>query len=88
MTAEPVELAELLAARERLMRELQQGLDADERRFLLSLVVNKPEWPLLGLAHLEHLPGIGWKVHNLERLQKTNLQKFVEQSEALARLLA
>ena len=88
MTTEPVALAELLAARERLVRELQQGLDVDERRFLLSLVANQPEWSLLGLAHLEHLPGIRWKLHNLERLQKTNARKFIEQSEALARLLA
>ena len=88
MTAEPVELAELLAVRNRMVRELQQSLDADERRFLLSLVANKPEWPLLGLAHLEHLPGIRWKQHNLERLQKTNARKFTEQSDTLARLLA
>ena len=88
MTAEPVELAELLAVRNRMVRELQQSLDADERRFLLSLVANKPEWPLLGLAHLEHLPGIRWKLHNLERLQKTNARKFTEQSDTLARLLA
>lgn len=38
MTAEPVELDVLLAAREQMVRELQQGLTADERRFLLSLV--------------------------------------------------
>ena len=38
MTTEPVELDTLLAARERMVRELQTGLDADERRFLLSLV--------------------------------------------------
>ena len=87
MTTEPVALGELLAARERLVRELQQGLTADERRFLLSLVANKPEWLLLGLTHLEHLPGIRWKLHDLERLQRTNALKFVEQSEALARLL-
>jgi hypothetical protein len=67
--------------------ELQQGLDAGERRFLLSLVANQPEWPLLGLEHLEHLPGIRWKLHNLERLQKTNARKFLEQSETLGRLL-
>ena len=88
MTTEPVELAELLAARARMVHELQQSLDADERRFLLSLVANQPEWPLLGLAHLEHLPGIRWKLHNLERLRKTNAKKFVEQSDTLARLLA
>lgn len=43
MTAEPVALEELLAARERMLHELQQGLDADERRFLLSLVAAGPD---------------------------------------------
>ena len=44
MTTEPVALEELLATRERMLRELQQGLDANERQFLLSLVANKPDW--------------------------------------------
>jgi predicted nucleotidyltransferase component of viral defense system len=87
MTAEPVELDALLAARERMMRELQQGLSADERRFLLSLVAAEPEWSLLGLPHLEQLPGPRWKVQNLERLRKANTRKFAEQSDALIRLL-
>ncbi|PPQ16130.1 hypothetical protein CV770_27980 [Bradyrhizobium sp. AC87j1] len=87
MTAEPVELDALLAARERMMRELQQGLSADERRFLLSLVAAAPEWSLLGVPHLEQLPGLRWKLQNLERLRKTNARKFAEQSDALGRLL-
>lgn len=87
MTTEIVELKELLTARSRMARELQQDLDSDERRFLLSLVANQPNWPLLGIAHLEHLPGIRWKLRNLERLQKTNAEKFAEQSEVLGRLL-
>lgn len=88
MTAEPVPLDALLAARERLVRELQQGLDENERRFLLSLVAGTPEWPLLGIAHLEHLPGIRWKLHNLAQLQKTNAKKFAEQADTLAARLA
>lgn len=50
-------------------------------------IANQPEWSLLDLPHLEHLPGIRWKLHNLERLQKANARKFAEQSDALARLL-
>jgi len=87
MTTEPVALEELLATRERMLRELQQGLDANERQFLLSLVANEPDWPLLGIAHLEKLPGIRWKLQNLQRLQKSNAKKFAEQSDALTRLL-
>ena len=58
MTVEPLELDTLLAARERMMRELQQGLTADERRFLLSLVAAEPELSLLGVPHLEQLSGL------------------------------
>lgn len=84
MTAEPVPLDALLAARERMVREIQQGLDDNERRFLLSLAAGAPEWSLLGIAHLEHLPGIRWKLHNLAQLQKIDAQRFTEQVEALA----
>jgi hypothetical protein len=87
MTAEPVELSVLLAARERMMSELQNGLDADERRFLLSLVAGRPEWPLLNIAHAEHLPGIRWKLHNLAQLERKSPGKFEGQINALAKRL-
>jgi predicted nucleotidyltransferase component of viral defense system len=87
MTADPVELDALLTARERMIEELQTGLTADERHFLLSLTQAEPEWSLLGLPHLDKLPGLRWKLQNLQRLKKTKPQKFAEQSETLARLL-
>ncbi len=87
MTTEPIELDALLAARERIVRELQQGLTTDERRFLLSLVAAEPEWNLLGIPHLEQLPGVRWKLQNLSRLKKANARKFAEQSDTLVRLL-
>jgi hypothetical protein len=59
-------------------------LDNSERRFLLSLAAGTPEWSLLGIAHLEHLPGIRWKLHNLAQLQKTDAKKFAEQADTLA----
>ena len=88
MTAELVPLDALLATRERLVRELQEGLDDNERRFLLSLVAGEPDWSLMGIDHLEHLPGIRWKLHNLEQLRKVNPKKFVEQADMLATRLA
>ena len=87
LTAKPVELATLLTARERMMHELQQDLSGDERRFLLSLFTAKPEWSLLRVPHLNQLPGLRWKLQNLEQLRKTNARKFAEQSDTLARLL-
>ena len=88
MTIEPVELSALLAARERMLRELQDGLDTDERAFLLSLVAGRPQWALLGIAHLEHLPGILWKLHNLTQLERKSPRKFAEQSKALEQRLS
>ena len=87
MTIEPVDLEALLAAREQMVREIHQGLSANERRFLLSLVAAEPERSLLGVPHLEQLPGLRWKLQNLESLRRANPQKFAEQSDALARLL-
>lgn len=83
MSAAPVPLDALLATRVRLVHELQQGLDGNERQFLLSLVRGAPQWALLGIAHLEHLPGMRWKLHNLVQLKKSNTKKFAEQANAL-----
>lgn len=87
MTAEPVELQALLSARERMIAELRAGLDADERAFLLSLARNEPDWRLLGIEHLEQLPGIRWKLMNLERITRANPKKFRTQAEELEGLL-
>jgi predicted nucleotidyltransferase component of viral defense system len=83
MTADPVPLDALIATRERLVRQVQRELDDDERGFLLSLVRAEPDWSLLGIAHLEHLPGVRWKLQNLLQLQKVNAGKFAEQTDAL-----
>ena len=87
MTTEPVELKALVSARERMIAELKAGLDAAEREFLLSLARNEPNWNLLGIEHLEQLPGIRWKLENLGRLAKANPKKLKEQSHELERLL-
>jgi len=88
MTTDPVELRALLSARERMVAELQASLDAAEREFLLSLARNEPKWDLLGIGHLEQLPGVRWKLENLGRLAKANPKKLKEQALELERLLA
>lgn len=87
MTAEPVPLDDLLATREQMVRDLQSTLDTNERRFLLTLVANDPDWSLLKVPHAQELPGVRWKLHNLGQLQKASPKKFAEQSTTLARLL-
>lgn len=84
MTREEVALAELERTRERLAAELRASLDADERRFLLSIVNNQSDFACLGIPHLAHLPGIQWKLQNIAALQRSNPGKFKAQAEALA----
>jgi predicted nucleotidyltransferase component of viral defense system len=88
MTTDPVPLDALLVARERMVRELHTELDDHERRFLLSLVAATPDWSLLGLAHLEQLPALRWKLQNLMQLQQIDAKRFAEQADALAGGLA
>jgi hypothetical protein len=71
-----------------MVAELHASLDSREREFLFSLALNEPNFALLGIAHLEQLPGIRWKLANLDRLAKTNPKKLKEQANALERLLA
>jgi predicted nucleotidyltransferase component of viral defense system len=88
MSTEPVAFEELLSARERMVAELHAGLDANERRFLLSLARNAPEWGLLDIAHLDELPGMRWKMMNIAQLAKANPKKLAAQADELERLLA
>jgi predicted nucleotidyltransferase component of viral defense system len=88
MMVDTVELEALVATRERMMQEIPSALTAEERRFLLTLVRAEPAWALLDIPHLEQLPGIRWKLQNLERLRASAPRKFAEQSEALASRLA
>lgn len=87
MTSEALELKQLLDTRERLIKDLQQNLDADERRFLISLVNAAPEWALLGIPHAEHLPALQWKLLNLRKLAVRNANKFAIQAQALEDVL-
>jgi hypothetical protein len=84
MTSEPVQLAALLEARDRMIAELQGGLDKDERHFLLSLTRAEPDWQVLGIAHVGSLPAIQWKLHNLARLKSARPEQFEFQHTALA----
>jgi len=84
MTSQPTALAELLETRDRMINELHAGLDADERRFLLSLVRAQPEWELLGIPHVSELPAVRWKLQNLARLQRERAEQFELQYTALA----
>jgi predicted nucleotidyltransferase component of viral defense system len=83
MTSAPVDLSDLEATRERMLRELPQALRPRHREFLLSLVRAEPDWSLLPYPHLAQLPALQWKLQNLKGL-KRHRAKFDEQHDELA----
>jgi hypothetical protein len=70
-----------------MIKELQAGLDSDERRFLLSVASAEPDWRALGVEHVGDLPAVRWKLHNLARLKRERPKQFELQYTALAERL-
>jgi hypothetical protein len=83
MTQSPISLAELQAVRAKLKRELPAKLTANQRQFLVGLASAEPAWQLMKCPHLQKLPAIQWKLHNLARLKTSNPKKFEQQAEEL-----
>ena len=87
MTKEPVTLNELLQVRDELFANLPASLSGDQHEFLTGLVEGNPDWSLMACKHLAAMPAIRWKLTNLERLQRTNPDKFALQAAELKKRL-
>jgi predicted nucleotidyltransferase component of viral defense system len=68
MTEAPVEVADLVQAREDLIVGLHAALTDVDRRFLVSVKLGEPDWALVGLPQAAGLPAVQWKLTNLARL--------------------
>lgn len=88
MTVEHVPLATLLAARERLVRDIQARITGPAADFLLSVHDGAPDFDLIGLPAAAALPAIRWKLINLEKLRAANPAKFDLQRAALEAAVA
>jgi len=74
----PVEYEFLLTARERLITDLQQNLTDSEKHFLISVKEGQPQWDLLGIAGVDLLPAIQWKLNNIQKMNKAKHQKALD----------
>ncbi len=70
MAREEVSLEILVDTREQLIARLNAEMTEAERYFLLSLKRLEPQWDTLGFPNLDQLPGIKWKLQNLQRMDK------------------
>ena len=76
MTAEPVSLETLVAARTRLFRELPERLTDRQRAFLIGLTRGEPDWSLLQCPYAAELPALRWKLANLRTFTQRRPGEF------------
>ena len=65
---EEVVYEDLIAARDVLIETLRKDLTDDEKTFLVSLKAGKPNWSSMAIGGIEKLPGIRWKLANIQKI--------------------
>lgn len=68
MTAHPVPLDALLAARANLVETIVGEMPTPHREFLIGFESGSPDWTLLGLPDAALLPAVRWRQQNLDGL--------------------
>jgi predicted nucleotidyltransferase component of viral defense system len=81
MPREPVSLADLLATRDKLIKEIVGNMPSDHRKFLISFERGEPDWDLLGVPKAAELPAVLWRQQNLDKLPKDKRAKLVARLE-------
>lgn len=82
MTAEPVPLAALEAAREKLVAKITGEMPEAHKQFLLGFKHGTPDWELIGLPDAADLPAVKWKQLNLDKLSESARTLLVDQLAA------
>ncbi len=70
MTEVHVDYTELCGIRKRLIKTIQDSLLPNEKDFLISIKSGEPQWDLMPIPTLSELPGIRWKVINIQKMDK------------------
>lgn len=81
-----IPLKELEQTRERLVKEIQTGMNDDEKKFLLSFKSKKPDWSLIQMKNAEQisaLPSVRWKLKNLEAMTEKKHKEAFEKLEKI-----
>ena len=84
MTVDEIAYEDLVAAREVLITTVKNKLTEDEKDFLVSLKEGKPNWSVMGIAGIEKLPAIQWKLRNIQQMSE---KKRAESLNKLKRTL-
>ena len=84
MTIEPFTYEEYETARLELIKSVQNSLEDQDKKFLLSVKELSPNW---SIHDFKRFPSVQWKLQNLKRLKEGNPEKHLEFSNLLKELL-
>lgn len=84
MTLEPFTYEDFEKTRESLKDIIQQSLTLKDKTFLMTFQNLKPDW---SVYNFKAFPAVRWKLQNLKKLEKNNLQKYQKQSNLLENIL-
>ena len=83
MAEKDISLETLIDTREKLFNTVRSMLTSKHKQFLFSLAKAEPAWPLVDIPHLENLPGMRWKLQNLNILKDKDPTKLKYQADQL-----
>ena len=76
MSALKFDYADYEQARKDLIRMIHDGLNEEDKSFLLSFERGEPDWTLCSAGNLSAYPSVQWKLINILKLKETNIKKF------------
>ncbi len=83
MTQENITCDELIDVKGILLDKIFNEFTKNEKEFILSVKSGEPDWKLLPLAGIEHLPGIQWKVTNIRKMESSKRQMAFKKLQAI-----
>ncbi len=83
MTEVQVAYEKLVQIRGRLITLIREGLTQEEKDFLISFKSGEPNWELLGIEGVEHLPAVRWKLFNIRKMDEEKRRKFIQKLRKL-----
>ncbi len=83
MAKDEVPLQELLATREKLVKNLRSSLTAEDKEFLMGFVSNTPSWELVRDKKIQAFPSVRWKLHNQSQMVQAKRDIYVEEVKKL-----
>jgi predicted nucleotidyltransferase component of viral defense system len=78
MTTNSVGLSDLINTRSELIETIHALLDERDKKFLIDFKEGHPDWSYFNVPHIQDLPAVRWKMHNLDQVEVSKRQRMVD----------